>query len=288
MIKLACNYSIEVMDLLKHNLINVDMIKYPSISTDPGFKSLETYHKTIKEIKAVKPVLYHGTYPSNIFIGDRDFIKKFDVDAFKTTFYLAGTKGISLHFSGGDHTYSRQETIDVALKNISYFKSLFPDLEFLTVENLVKTNNPFEMDADVFSEVVTKGHVGFVYDMSHAYHHCFMTGLDFKDYVSKLPFDHLYEMHLNGWQIKGDDLQAHMKIRDEFYGHIEEIATQYPVKIITLEYGRGNDRINCSCPVSNFKTLNKTFQEEVVEQVNRLSEIIERMNNEILCSDTKS
>lgn len=273
MIKIACNYMSELIELLIDQTCEVDYIKYPSLANDEGFEEYNIFRNNIIDIRKHKPVLYHGTFPTNIFIGSREFIRKFELDAYKEICELTDTHGISLHFCGGDSDFSREETIEIAVKNIEYIKKHFTEMSFITIENLANTKNPHEVDAGVISEIVEKSDINFLYDISHAFKYSHDNNINFEEYVSKLPLHRIHEVHINGWKIKGNDVQAHMCIHDELYDHIEWIVKNTPVKIMTLEYGRHNDRIDCGCPLVKIGQLNEDAKEEIKGQLIRLHEI---------------
>lgn len=274
MIKIACNYTSELIELLDEKVSDVHYIKYPSLANDEGFNDYSIFQKNVSDILKHKPVLYHGTYPTNIFIGRRDFIKEFDIESYKDICKMSDTHGISLHYCGGDASLSKEETVKIAVKNLLYIKEQFPEMSFIAIENLAKTNNPYETDADVITEIVEKADVNFLYDISHAYKYTFDNELNFEEYVSKLPLHRLHEVHINGWKVKDKDVQAHMCIQDELYEHIEWIAKNTPVKIMTLEYGRHSDRINCGCPIVKIGSLNTDAKIEIRDQLERLHTIV--------------
>ncbi|MBI9015588.1 MAG: DUF692 family protein [Clostridiales bacterium] len=274
MIKLACNYMSEVIELIDENRVDIDFLKYPSLSNDEGFRNKEIFYQRIEDIKKYRSILYHGNFPCNIFIGDKDFKEKFDLDAFRDVCNFANTHGISFHFSGGKAEYSKEETIKIAVSNIEYIKVSFPEMKFITIENSPSAKNQHELDPDVIYQIVEKADIGFLYDISHAYKCSVDQGRKFDEYISRLPLHRLYEMHINGWQEKDDDIQAHMCIQEELYEHIEDVVERYPVKILTLEYGRPNDRIDCGCPIVKIGTINEDAKKEVENQLVRLQEII--------------
>ena len=276
MIKIACNYTTELTNLLDQAECEVDFIKYPSLANDEGFSDYNIYMKNIRDIRKYKPVLYHGSFPANIFIGSKDFIDNFELSAFQEICTATDTHGISLHFAGGDCKMSKEETIETAVENLLYIRSSFPDMSFIAIENLAKTKNPHEQDADVISEIVEKANINFLYDISHAFKYTYDNGIDFHQYVSKLPLHKVHEVHINGWKIKNGDVQAHMCIQEDLYEHIEWIARETPVKIMTLEYGRHNDRLNCGCPIVKIGQSNPDALNEIKYQLDRLNQIIKR------------
>ncbi|MEJ6951762.1 multinuclear nonheme iron-dependent oxidase [Natronospora cellulosivora (SeqCode)] len=114
----------------------------------------------------------------------------------------------------------------------------------------------------------------FLYDISHAYWSSVKRGESFENYVSKLPLDKVYEIHINGWEEKDGIIQGHTKIQDEGYDYLNDLLSTYPIEIVTLEYGRHYDKIDSGCPLVNIDKVNPDAKVEVEEQLLRLKEII--------------
>jgi len=274
MIKLACNYLSELEELVLEQAVEIDYFKYPSVANDPGFDSIEKFYNRIENAKKVKPILYHGHYPHNTNICSRSFINDFDVDLMNELCKRTSAEGISLHFNGAGMDDTREEVIKNTCANIEYLKKHFNHMEFLSFENIMGNCNQHTLDPEVIAEVIRETKVDFLYDVSHAYWCSRKRNESFENYVSKLPLERVYEVHVNGWDEKNGDIQSHMIIQEELYTHIEEIVCNYPVKILTLEYGRHNDRIGVGCPVVYLDSINEKAKEEVKKQLLRLHNII--------------
>ncbi|WP_425448282.1 DUF692 family multinuclear iron-containing protein [Dethiothermospora halolimnae] len=274
MVKLACNYLVEAVELLNEEKIKFDYFKYPSLGSDDSFRSFKAFSEKIKHIKTIKPVLYHGFYPYKVSICNQRFQENFDIESFRKLCNISETPGISFHLNGADLNDSKDMVITSAIENILFIKKHFKDMEFITFENAMGNLNEHELNPEVISEIINKSDSKFLYDVSHAYWSSKKRGETFDDYVSKLPLDRVYEVHINGWQESDGDIQSHMKIQDELYPHLKDIVSRYPVEIVTLEYGRHYDRINCGCPVVNINKVNLEAKKEVREQLLRLKEII--------------
>jgi len=68
--------------------------------------------------------------------------------------------------------------------------------------------------------------------------------VDFETYLYGLPIDKVYEIHINGWIETESDIMAHTKINELGYRTLNKLLKECSPKMITLEYGRNNDRIN--------------------------------------------
>ncbi|MTI67939.1 MAG: DUF692 family protein [Firmicutes bacterium] len=274
--KLACNYLSEAEELLNEGKVEFDYFKYPSLGGDNSFRSISSFLERLRYIRNIRPLLYHGIFPNKVNICNRNFKDNFNIESFREVCRISDTPGISFHLNGADMDESKEEVISNAVENILFIKENFMDMEFITFENAMGNYNQHELDAEVISEIVCQSESKFLYDVSHAYWSAVKREETFERYVSKLPLDRVYEVHINGWEEKDGDIQSHMKIQDRLYEHIENIVSTFPVKIVTLEYGRSYDRIGCGCPLVSIDKINSHAKEEVKEQIHRLSEIINK------------
>lgn len=58
------------------------------------------------------------------------------------------------------------------------------------------------------------------------------------------------------------------------YDLLKGFIDDYPVHIVTLEYGRPNDPLGIGCPTVNLKYINPKAKVEVEEQLIRLAELV--------------
>ncbi|MBS4537282.1 DUF692 family protein [Clostridium sp. D2Q-11] len=276
MIKLACNYLREAEELLNEGIVEFDYFKYPSLGNDNSFQSLSAFIDRLKYIKDIKPLLLHGFYPNDFNICNKRFKDNFNIETFKELCRVSETPGISFHLNGADLSASKNEVIRNSIENINFIKKYFSEMEFIAFENAMGKSNQYELDPMVISKIINKTDTDFLYDVSHAYWSSVKTGESFEEYVSKLPLNRVYEVHINGWEEKDGNIQSHMKIQDELYEHIENIISNFSVKIVTLEYGRSYDRIGSGCPIVSIDKINPHAKKEVEEQIHRLRQIINK------------
>lgn len=276
MIRLACNYLREAEELLNEEKVEFDYFKYPSLGNDISLRSLSVFTARLKYIRDIKSVLLHGFYPNNVNVCNKNFIGNFNIETFRELCNISETPGISFHLNGADLSDSKDEVIRNSVENIKFIKKHFHHMEFIAFENAMGNCNQYEIDPEVISEIINETDSDFLYDVSHAYWSSVKRGELFDDYVSKLPLDRVYEVHINGWEERNGDIQSHMKIQNELYHHLNHTVTNYPVKIVTLEYGRSYDRIDCGCPIVSIEKVNSCAKEEIEDQLLKLRQIIRK------------
>jgi len=246
--KLACNYYPETEALVREGKIDIDYFKIPALGyqarllNDPGASE-----EFAARASTIRPVLLHGWYPSM----DR-------------LIEISKTPGISFHPDWENSTASDIVAFVQALQE------RYAHLDFISVEN----SGAIEAQPLILSEIVRQSGCDFLLDISHAWCASRRLGMDFRSYLSQLPLERLYEIHINGWVEKGNDIMCHVKINEAGYEILKELLALCQPKIITIEYGRDDDRIGCGCPVMRPGEMNAQAMEEIIEQVERIREII--------------
>jgi uncharacterized protein (UPF0276 family) len=127
----------------------------------------------------------------------------------------------------------------------------------------------------IITKMIYESGCSFLLDISHAYCASRWLNMNFIEYLKKLPLEKVYEIHINGWIQKGNDIMCHTKINQEGYEALKEVLQHSQPKIITVEYGRHNDRIGSGVPVMTADSINEKAKDEIIEQVYRIREIVE-------------
>lgn len=279
LINLACNYCCEAEELVRDNKIKIDYFKFPALAFDMDIlKSydLSEFQSFAFNLKKIKPILYHGLNPSPHNICSPNFKNELQVDTIREMIEITGTPGISLHLAGADENITKEGLIKIAVSNIEFLKSEFKGLNFVTLENSEKGNSVFVTDPEVIAQIIRQADTNFLLDISHAFSSSNDRGEDFMSYIHKLPLEKVYEIHINGWAEKNGDIMSHIKINKMGYDALKQVLEYCCPKIVTLEYGRHDDRIGIGCPVMAPNTINNEAKNEIVEQINNLKEIINR------------
>lgn len=165
--------------------------------------------------------------------------------------------------------------------NIDYLKEQFTDVNFVSLENT--DGNPFLknhnfgvcMDPEFISDIIYETNTDFLLDISHAYCTAKNIGMDFETYLSILPLDKIYEIHINGWIETKNDIMSHTIMNELGYKTLLNILKNYKPHIVTLEYGRDSNRLNCNIPLISPDNISDEVKDEIVTQINKLNEIID-------------
>ena len=282
MIKLACNYYPEVIELVQESKIQIDYVKYPALGYHMSVfenKDLTDYKEFVHNVRPICPIMLHGLGAAKHNIGSKTFREDLEVNLAREAIRISDVNGVSIHLSGIDVSLTREENKEILINNIIFLKNVFADAEFVTLENIHGSKrHDFGdcMKPDFIAEVLNGADAGFLLDISHAYATAKVIGMDFYEYLNRLPLHRVYEIHINGWIEQGEDLMAHTKINDIGYEALEYVLTKTKPSIVTLEYGRDTDRLQCGIPLMSAGGNNNAAKEEIVEQIHILRGIIKK------------
>jgi uncharacterized protein len=101
------------------------------------------------------------------------------------------------------------------------------------------------LQPEVISQVVRETGVGFLLDLAHARVTSLQMGIDVRDYVSRLPLDHLRELHITGvlYQRDKDRWNDHFPMTEPDWALAEWAFDQIQLGawsqpwVVSLEYG---------------------------------------------------
>jgi len=277
--KLACNYYPETEKLTLEKKLDIDYFKFPALGFQMDIvasQSMEEFRRFISGISAIKPVLFHGLSPAPHDLSSPTFINDFAADTVDQLLAITKTPGISLHPCADktDPAIDDKLLAKTIIENIIFLKAKYNGLEFLSVENLNGSRFGALNKPEVISEIISQAGCSFLLDVSHAFCASRLMGEGFWEYARRLPLDSVYEIHLNGWIEKDADIMCHVKINDMGYQILKELLNYCDPKIITIEYGRHNDRIGSGCPVMSPDKMSADAENEIAEQVSRVRDII--------------
>jgi len=236
--KLGCNYSVELIDLLNKGGVDVDYIK---IALDDIFED----HYEIA--KAAKPIMVH-------YMGHKERATMLDLD--KVNFQWINEK-IDYFKSPITALHCYVEMDDFETNDPSY-EEVFERLDYvvgywkdkmnvpLTIENYPYSayydqlgNHRLTAEPKIFHELCEKLDIDITLDIGHAKVCAAYQGKPFKSYLSEFPLHRVKELHVNGTI---DDPEygvkdKHIEMVEEDYPIIEWLIGQCPLEYLTLEYG---------------------------------------------------
>jgi len=277
--KLACNYYRETEELAQSKAIDIDYFKFPALPFQMDiltYENLDRFEDFAARIGKIKPVLFHSLYPAPHNLCSPAFVTDFDAETVDRLLSATKTPGISLHPSSGDvnPAIPEKRLVNTVIGNIGFLREKYRDVDFLSVENLDGLRFGALIKPEIMSEIIEQAECSLLLDISHAYCVSRILGEDFRKYLFRLPLERVCEIHINGWIEKGTDIMSHVKINDTGYRILKELLDYCAPKIVTVEYGRHNDRIGSSCPVLSPDKVNDEAKKEIAEQVSRVRDIL--------------
>ncbi|MEG1141380.1 MAG: DUF692 family protein [Clostridia bacterium] len=268
-IKIGVNYLTETINLIKEEKIDIEYIKYPSIS----YCNIEDIDNIRRDVDT--DILLHGISSNDgsiLNILSDNFIDRIDIEQTFRMLYITRTPGISIHIGGNEScNLTKEEMILRAKENIYFLKTKFSGLEFYSLENKNEINNLLHIDPSVISDIINECNCDFLFDVTHAIGASKKLNMSVYEYIDKLPLDKIYEIHLNGYKYIGDLFMSHIKTNEECYDILKYVISKSNVKIITIEYGTKHvidGEPHEVVGMDNFK-----MREEIIEQIDRVKKI---------------
>lgn len=275
--KLACNYYAETEALAREGRIDIDYFKFPALGFQMDvLNDLGTFAAFAEKVSEVKPILLHHLHPGTHDLSSPKFARGFDFAAVNELLRVSGTPGISLHPSMGKPAVREGRLVQTIAGNLRFLREQFPGLAFVSVENPPDPKFGALVRPEVLSEIIHEAGCFFLLDISHAWCAARLLGMELWEYLSRLPLEKVYEIHINGWAEKDGDKMCHVKINEEGYEILGELLGRCQPEIITIEYGRPNDRIGCGCPVMRPGEMNRRAMKEIAEQAGRVREMMRK------------
>jgi hypothetical protein len=236
-IKIGCNWSEHLFELLGDNQADIDYIKTGAFGV---------FESKFETMRALRPVLIHplGHY-------ERAGMKNISaVDFERANRLLAegGSPHYGLHLcimnkEDSAESMTEEEIFSRMADNIQLFKKKmkFPVL----VENIPETpqehtlydHYPFAAPDKISKAVIDNG-TGFLLDITHAKITCMYKKWDIHDYLKALPLNRIQEIHTNGSgrDDKGFPDDTHHPMQDEDYALLEWVLGHASPHVISLEY----------------------------------------------------
>ena len=276
LMKLCVNYLEETKALLEEGKIDfIDYIKLFSINGD---------YSPIDWCVKHKDVMFHGIIgPHESNIGERDFLEGRDLEEQRRVFELSKTPYISTHINARyGEIPQKEEALEIILSNVEMLRKEFG--REIILENVParrdREETKFFSDPEFISKVISETGCGFLLDLGHARVAADVLEIPFEDYIQRLPMDKLIETHLAGCMERMDGTLGanHSKMNEEDYRFLEDLLQNTKtLRVVTLEYGTISTKMTkLPCPIVEYGKINEQAKEEVLEQLLRLKEMLNK------------
>jgi len=277
--KIGCNYYLETEQLFDDGIIDIDYFKYPAEGFHMGIMNdLDAFELFCDKLTAKRPILLHGLYPAPHDLSSPNLQADFNDEIASKLIKMTKTPGVSFHptlskISDLDGPFTK--ILGTIIENAIFIREKYSDMEFVSIENADYIRWGDLIKPEVITELINETSCDFLLDISHAYCASRELDMNFYDYLKSLPLEKIVEIHINGWIENENGRMCHTKINEEAYQALREVLKYCKPKIITVEYGRPDDRIGSGCPVMSPDKVNDDAKKEIVEQISKINEIIQ-------------
>jgi uncharacterized protein (UPF0276 family) len=211
--KLSVNYSIELANLLKEGIVDVDLIKCAD------------WPDMIATARRLKPVYVHFPLDAGSTSGRAANYAAADAMARDT-----GTPYVNMHLVTWHRDFPTLPADSVDADLLAQVTELMLEhvadaAAFVRPDRLILENIPYfgpkgefhraSVEPAVIRRVVEQSGCGFLLDLSHARIAAHYLGVDPYDYVAQLPVERIRELHVTGVRPVKGRLSDHMDLSDE-------------------------------------------------------------------------
>jgi hypothetical protein len=232
--KLAVNYSLPLVDLIRNNKIKVDLIKCPD--WEGMLDEAQPYGKTT--IHFDLDVGLGSTFKVD-FNRLKWFKKKTETPHFNT--HLVTPR----NFDADSHEDQRNmitlwvDEINLMIENFGASQVVLEHFPYTSAAPHIQ----FAADSEIFSKVIQDTGCMLLLDLAHARITADTLGIDVKDYIKSLPLDRLVEMHITGVQKHNGVLTDHFGLDQKDWEILDWALKQIQAglwrnpEILAFEYG---------------------------------------------------
>ena len=232
--KIGCNWSEELFNLIQDKCVNIDYIKsFQSVLFDIDFERM----------RSLKPILLHGLgYEANIGM------KNIRVVDFQQANELIKKCG-SPHY--GFHSFIPKNDISIGMTNEDIHIYISERIQFLKknllvpllIENMPDIHSEEDafypyFEAEKIGRLVIDNDINLLLDLTHAKLTSISNNWNVHDFLKDLPLERVKEIHVNGsgYDNQGFPDDTHQSMSDADYELLDWILTYSNPDIITLEY----------------------------------------------------
>lgn len=233
--KLAVNYSTALHKLIESEKVKVDLLKCPE------------WDGLVRPAMTIGQVYIHF----EIALGANK-VQHLNFDLIRRMLKLTGTKFINTHLSNAAQhgSQSKKDLLANWEADLAFLRKQLPEMPFIA-ENLPWHSSLPQLklasDPELISQFLINNDVGLLLDLSHAQITAAMSGVDYRDYVTRLPLERLEELHITGIREYNGSMTDHFEMQEHDWPIAEWAASQIhsgawkEPEIVAFEYGGVGD-----------------------------------------------
>lgn len=231
MIQLGCNYSEELIELIKRQEVEVNWIKLANENL---------YDSQFKTIDFMRPALFH-IVP---YVLGNKYPQGWNLEKVNKAIKECKSPHVGVHLRANEYDIdgiiNKKTLKEKTLSKIEKDKKLIESTYL--IENMPITCLPNDYktlaDPEFLKEICEEAGISLLLDVSHLKISAWYRGETEKSYLKKLPLNLVKEIHINGPRIiENEYYDSHLEMREEDYAFLYEVLSLTQPSIVTLEYG---------------------------------------------------
>lgn len=251
--RFAVNYSTPLGDLIRESAVKVDLLKCPE------------WDGIVNAARPIGRVYIH--YDISIGTGS---IQSLNFGLIKRFLRTTDTPHLNIHLSNhphceADNSTNRKIMLQHWKEDIASLRAAFPGVK-IVAENLpwheFLPQLKMAADPDIIRMAIEEYDLGLLLDLSHAQISAQALGIDYQDYVSRLPLDRLSELHITGIRDYAGFPTDHFGLQPQDWQVVKWASRQIELRawqepeIVAFEYGGVGD-------VFSWRTEHQVLLEQV-------------------------
>lgn len=269
--KIGCNLSTELVELIDEKKVSVDYVKIALSKSD---EEIPVWYKKYGKL------LLHGVGTDIPQHTGTTKLSGVDWNQVKDKVKFCDSSLIGLHCGTYHSDWDEEEvTFEMVKERMGFSLELWKenlDLEII-IENVPFTpyyeiNSPnivkHSVSPKLISELCSEYEVGLLLDLAHAKVAASGLGLPIIDYLLALPLERVKEIHTVGTRTTDDGLRDnHLEMTGEDYEILEFVLGMTKPEIVTLEYGGFGEHYSCRSDKNAIERQLKKIDEIVRKKI---------------------
>lgn len=239
--KIGCNLSNELIELINEKKVIVDYVKIALSRLDENIPH---------EYRSYGELLLHGVGQDISQHTGTEQVQNIDWKRINAQINYCNSKFIGVHCGTYQADWVEKEITYKMVKNrMNSFIKLWKEkinagllIENVPYSQYYEMNNPkiikHSVSPELISELCLENDIGLILDIAHAKVAASGLSIPLKDYIKALPLDMVKEIHAVGTRKTEVGLRDnHLEMDEEDYETLEFVLSLTKPEIVTLEYG---------------------------------------------------
>jgi uncharacterized protein (UPF0276 family) len=270
--KIGCNLSNELMELINEKKVTVDYVKIALSRMDENIP---------QEYKNYGELLLHGMGQDIPQHTGAEQVHNIDWGCLNEQINFCNSKFIGVHCGTYQTDWVEKEiTYEMVKSRMNSFIKLWKDkidgdllIENVPYSQYYEKNNPkiikHSVSPKLITELCQENEIGLILDIAHAKVAASGLCIPLRDYLRALPLEKVKEIHAVGTKKTDVGLRDnHLEMDEEDYETLEYILNETKPEVVTLEYGGFGEHFAW-----------RSNKESIERQLNRIKLMVDKRKN---------